>query len=103
LCPRPMLAHKAGLLLANLRRYFAEFLQHRSLKRLGMLYQSTCVGLGYDLTEGYFQEPLSSPPNPVRANYTCDPSHPPGPGILTRFPSTTPLGLALGVGSPCSD
>ena len=68
LCPRPMLAHKTGLLLANLRRYFAEFLQHRSLKRLGMLYQSTCVGLGYDLTEGYFQEPLTRPPNPIRAN-----------------------------------
>ena len=103
LCPRPTLARQAGLLLANLRRYFAEFLQHRSLKRLGILYQSTCVGLGYDLMEGYFQEPLSSPPNPIRANYTCDPSLPPGPGILTRFPSTTPLGLALGVGSPCSD
>ena len=49
LCPRPTLACKPGLLLANLRRYFAEFLQHRSLKRLGILYQSTCVGLGYDL------------------------------------------------------
>ena len=23
-----------------------------------MLYQSTCVGLGYGLMEGYFQEPL---------------------------------------------
>ena len=98
-----MLAHKAGLLLANLRRYFAEFLQHRSLKRLGMLYQSTCVGFGYDLTEGYFQEPLSCQTNPIRSNNTRDPSHPPGPGVLTRFPSTTPLGLALGVGSPCSD
>ena len=103
LCPQPMLAQKLGLLLANLRRYFAEFLQHRSLKRLGILYQSTCVGLGYDLMEGYFQEPLSSPTNPIRLNYTCDPSHPPGPGILTWFPSTTPFGLALGVGLPCSD
>ena len=28
---------------------FAEFLQHSSLKRLGMLYLSTCVGLGYGL------------------------------------------------------
>jgi hypothetical protein len=103
LCPRPMVAHRPGLLLANLRRYFAEFLQHRSLKRLGMLYQSTCVGLGYDLMEGYFQGPLTRPPNPIRANELCDPSRPPGPGILTRFPSTTPFGLALGVGSPCSD
>ena len=103
LCPRPIVAYRTGLLLANLRRYFAEFLQHRSLKRLGILYQSTCVGLGYDLMEGYFQEPLSSPINPIRLNYPRDPSHPPGPGILTWFPSTTPFGLALGVGLPCSD
>ncbi len=103
LCPRPLVAQKPGLLLANLRRYFAEFLQHRSLKRLGILYLSTCVGLGYDLMEGYFLEPLSRPANPIRPNNTRDPSHPPGPGILTRFPSTTPFGLALGVGSPCSD
>ena len=103
LCPRPMLAHQPGLLLANLRRYFAEFLQHRSLKRLGILYQSTCVGLGYDLMEGYFQEPISGPPNPIRVNNLHDPSHLPGPGILTWFPSTTPFGLALGVGLPCSD
>ena len=48
-----------------------------------MLYQSTCVGLGYDLMEGYFQDPLSSHPNPIRDNYTCEPSHPPGSGILT--------------------
>ena len=54
LCPRIQVALNPGLLLANLRRYFAEFLQHRSLKRLGILYQSTCVGLGYDLMEGLF-------------------------------------------------
>lgn len=103
LCPQLQVALELGLLLANLRRYFAEFLQHRSLKRLGILYQSTCVGLGYDLMEGYFQEPISGPPNPIRVNNLHDPSHPPGPGILTWFPSTTPFGLALGVGLPCSD
>ena len=103
LCPPPILAYKRGLLLANLRRYFAEFLKCGSLKRLGILYQSTCVGLGYGLMEGYFQEPLSSPPNPIRADNLRDPSHPPGPGILTWFPSTTPFGLALGAGLPCSD
>ena len=59
LCPRPRLASRTGLLLANLRRYFAEFLQHSSLKRLGILYLSTCVGLGYGLMEGYFQEPIN--------------------------------------------
>lgn len=103
LCPPPIVAYERGLLLANLRRYFAEFLQHRSLKRLGMLYQSTCVGLGYGLVEGYFQEPISGPPNPIRANNLHDPSHPPGPGILTWFPSSTLFSLDLGAGLPCSD
>src|SRR5690606_7135598 len=103
LCPPPILAYRRGLLLPKLRRHFAEFLQHSSLKRLGILYQSTCVGLGYDLMWGYFQGPLSSPSNPIRRNYSRDPSHPTGPGILTWFPSTTPFGLALGVGLPCSD
>ena len=43
-----------GSLLANLREQFAEFLQQSSLKRLGMLYQSTCVGLGYGLMRKLF-------------------------------------------------
>ncbi len=64
LCPRPKLAFRTGLLLANLRRYFAEFLKHGSLKRLGILYQSTCVGLGYGLIEGLFpgtsEQPIQS-------------------------------------------
>ena len=38
-----------GLLIPKLRRQFAEFLQHTSLKRLGILYLSTCVGFGYGL------------------------------------------------------
>ena len=98
LCPQPPVAWKPGLLLSNLRRYFAEFLQRSSLKRLGILYQSTCVGLGYGLMEGYFQEPLSSPDNPISLNYPRDPSHPPGPRILTWFPSTTHVCLVLGAG-----
>ena len=49
LCPPSLVAQEEGLLLPKLRRQFAEFLQHHSLKRLGMLYQSTCVGLGYGL------------------------------------------------------
>jgi hypothetical protein len=40
--------HPTGvLLLPKLRRYFAEFLNHSSPDRLGILYLSTCVGLGY--------------------------------------------------------
>ena len=34
-------------LIPKLRGYFAEFLNHDSLDRLGILYLSTCVGLGY--------------------------------------------------------
>ena len=73
LCPRPPVAWEAGLLLANLRRHFAEFLQHRSLKRLGILYLSTCVGLGYGLMKGLFpgtaQLPRQSdkPEQPLRS------------------------------------
>ena len=53
-----MVAHQRGPLLPKLRGQFAEFLQHRSLKRLGMLYQSTCVGFGYGLCWSYFQGQL---------------------------------------------
>src|SRR5260370_15510365 len=49
LCPPLRLAPKRGPLLPNFRGQFAEFLQYRSLKRLDMLYQATCVGLGYGL------------------------------------------------------
>ena len=49
-----MVAHIRGPLLPKLRGQFAEFLQHRSLKRLGILYLSTCVGLGYGHTAGLF-------------------------------------------------
>ncbi len=36
-------------LLPKLREQFAEFLQDTSLKHLGILYRSTCVGFGYGL------------------------------------------------------
>ena len=49
-----MVAHIEVTLIPKLRVQFAEFLQHRSLKRLGILYLSTCVGLGYDLNGGLF-------------------------------------------------
>ena len=52
LCPPSLVAQEQGPLLPKLRGYFAEFLQYHSLKRLGMLYLSTCVGLGYGLNAG---------------------------------------------------
>ena len=52
LCHLRLVAQTEVTLIPKLRVNFAEFLQHSSLKRLGMLYQSTCVGLGYGLYEG---------------------------------------------------
>ena len=49
LCHPHTLACIRVTLLPKLRVQFAEFLQHSSLKRLGILYQSTCVGFGYGL------------------------------------------------------
>jgi hypothetical protein len=60
-----------GPLLPKLRGQFAEFLQHRSLKRLGILYQSTCVGFGYGLgARAVSRKTWPRPPNPIRANTT---------------------------------
>ena len=36
-----------AILLPKLRNHFAEFLNQSYLARLGILYLSTCVGLGY--------------------------------------------------------
>jgi hypothetical protein len=47
-----MVAHERVTLIPKLRVQFAEFLQHSSLKRLGILYQSTSVGFGYGLYGG---------------------------------------------------
>ena len=52
LCPQQELAPMLGLLLPKVRRQFAEFLQDTSLKRLGILYLTTCVGFGYGLYGG---------------------------------------------------
>ncbi len=62
-----------GPLLPKLRGQFAEFLHHRSLKRLGMLYQSTCVGFGYGLyAQGSFPEALNPPGQSSKAGQTSD-------------------------------
>ena len=76
LCPRPIVAYEPGLLLANVRRQFAEFLQRGSLKRLGILYLPTCVGLGYGHCVGAISRNCSAATaNPIRPDNTCNPSH----------------------------
>ena len=47
-----MIAQNEVMLIPKLHMQFAEFLQHSSLKRLSILYLSTCVGLGYGLYGG---------------------------------------------------
>ena len=91
LCPPPLVAQKRGLLLPKLRRQFAEFLQHRSLKRLGILYQSTCVGLGYGHTMQLFPgttwQPIQSNKNELRLQcVTC---------IRSRNINRVPIGYAF--------
>ncbi len=51
----------------------------------------------------YFLEVISCTINPVRSYNGLPSSHIRGLGIFTQFPSTTPLGLALGAGLPCAD
>ena len=71
-----MLAHTWGLLLPKVRRQFAEFLQHTSLKRLGILYLPTCVGFGYGLYGGAISWNLfAASTNPIRTDDLRDPSH----------------------------
>ncbi len=81
LCPPDMVAHAEGLLLPKLRRQFAEFLQHSSLKRLGMLYQSTCVGFGYGLMQGLFP---GTPSRPLQS----DKEEPYTASVTTCWPGT---------------
>ena len=49
LCHPNEVAFKWVFLIPKLRKQFAEFLQHHSLKRLGILYRYTCVRFGYGL------------------------------------------------------
>ena len=93
-----MLAQSEGPLIPKLRGQFAEFLQRSSLKRLGMLYLSTCVGLGYGRLGGYFLGLLHGQTNPIRFDNLRNPSPSPGWRILTPFPSTTAFALVLGAG-----
>ena len=58
----------------------AEFLQRHSLKRLGILYLSTCVGFGYGLMRGLFPgaaRPPEKSSNPERLS----------PRVTTRWPT----------------
>jgi hypothetical protein len=57
-----------ALLLPKLRRYFAEFLNHSYLDRLGILYLTTCVGLGYGPQQHSLEAFLDSMGSPYFAS-----------------------------------
>ena len=91
-----MLAHDEGLLLPKVRRQFAEFLQHTSLKRLGILYLPTCVGFGYGLYGGAISWNLfAADTNPIRIDHLRDPSHTTRLRNINRIPIDYPLRARL--------
>jgi hypothetical protein len=55
------------------------------------------------MSGGCFPGASGRRPNPIRDDDASAPSPPAGPGMLTWSPSATPVGLALGAGSPCAD
>jgi hypothetical protein len=111
LCDPPQLRQhvpspEGAPLLPKLRGHFAEFLDHSSPERLGILYQTTCVGLGYGPTRTSLEAFLDSTgtaASPLRAPHhtsascsadlptlrpTClaRDNHRPGPPASLRHP-----------------
>jgi hypothetical protein len=85
-----------GLLLPKVRRQFAEFLQDTSLKRLGILYHPTCVGLGYGLYGGAISwDDFPARTNPIRPNKLHHPSHTSRPTNINVVPIDYPLRARL--------
>src|SRR5688572_28094031 len=101
-----MLSPGVAPLLPKLRGQFAEFLNHSSPDRLGILYLTTCVGLGYGPRRNSLEAFLGSigslaSPESARhhvstfmhhgftygAAYTLTPAQPPaGPSYLPASP-----------------
>lgn len=96
-CATPCRSGREGLhgvgvpLLPKLRGHFAEFLNHSCLVRLGILYLTTCVGLGYGPCAHSleaFLGSIGSPNSPQSAMHHLSGYTPDG------FAYLTPYGLA---------
>ena len=95
---RREVCHPGGaLLLPKLRRHFAEFLNHSSPDRLGILYPPTCVGLGYGHHVSWleaFLGSIGSVTSPQTDRYHVS-------GLMrTGFPWASPYTLTPGQPSP---
>ena len=86
-------------LLPKLRGHFAEFLNHNSLDRLGILYLITCVGLGYGRLKprvDAFLGSIGSPDSRVRGHRQLSGY------VRCGFAYTSPYDLGRGLPSPRS-
>ena len=85
------------ILLPKLRIHYAEFLNHSSLDRLGILYLPTCVGLGYGHLQHsleVFLESMGSLTSPQSARHQLSGYMPGG------FAYLTPYDLSRGLPTP---
>ena len=81
-------------LLPKLRGHFAEFLNHSSLDRLGILYLTTCVGFGYGPQQHSLEAFLDSTGSPYFASIGyASPLTPTIQGRVPDFPGTRATGL----------
>ncbi len=81
-------------LLPKLRGHFAEFLNHSSLDRLGILYLTTCVGFGYGPQQHSLEAFLDSTGSPYFASIGyASPLTPAIQGRVPDFPGTRATGL----------
>ena len=88
---REVLHPSGALLLPKLRRNFAEFLNHSSPDRLGILYPPTCVGLGYGhraSSLGAFLGSMGSVTSPGVARHRA--SGPRDPDLPRSLPTRLP-------------
>ena len=83
-------------LIPKLRHQFAEFLNQSSLDRLGILYLTTCVGLGYGHPHLSLEAFLGS-----MASVTSHVARHRVSGLMrSGFPWTSPYALTPGLPSP---
>ena len=91
-------SHAGAYLLPKLRYNFAEFLHPSSLKRLSILYLTTCVGLGYGSYNHKFRrfswKPGINHFTAVAARLVSQASR------LPDFPSNQPYALSRGQPTP---